>query len=86
MDSHFVSNPMGEFMSHGEDVVEEMYSIYKQQHGKIHSSKHEHVKRKHLFRHNMRCIILSFSFQLRQQIQRQRFTLNFDKRQESCQV
>ncbi|XP_067033013.1 uncharacterized protein [Acropora muricata] len=56
MDSHFVSNPMGEFMSHGEDVVEEMYSIYKQQHGKIHSSKHEHVKRKHIFRHNMRYI------------------------------
>ncbi|XP_068681166.1 uncharacterized protein [Montipora foliosa] len=56
LDSHFISNPMGEFMSHGEDIVEEMYSMYKRHHGKIYSSKHEHVKRKHIFRHNMRYI------------------------------
>lgn len=56
LDSHFVSNPMGEFMSYGEDLVDEMYHIYNQNHGKVHDSKHEHVKRKHIFRHNMRYI------------------------------
>ena len=54
LDSHFVSNPMGEFMSYGEDIVEEMYHMYKQHHSKVHDSKHEHIKRKHIFRHNMR--------------------------------
>ncbi|XP_078362424.1 uncharacterized protein LOC144646642 [Oculina patagonica] len=56
LDSHFVSNPMGEFMSYGEDIVDEMYHVYKQHHNKIHDSNHEHVKRKHIFRHNMRYI------------------------------
>lgn len=56
VDSHFVSNPMGEFMSYGEDLVDEMYHIYNQHHGKVHDSKHEHVKRKRIFRHNMRYI------------------------------
>lgn len=54
LDSHYVSNPMGEFMSYGEDIVEEMYQVYKDHHNKIHDSQHEHVKRKHIFRHNMR--------------------------------
>ncbi|KAK3752750.1 hypothetical protein QZH41_018716 [Actinostola sp. cb2023] len=59
MDSHLLGNPMQEFMSDGgisEKVIENMYNKYKTLHNKTYDSNHEHVKRKHMFRHNMRYI------------------------------
>ena len=58
MDSHLLGNPMQEFLSYGaaisEKAIDKMYVEYKTQHNKSYDSDEEHVKRKHIFRHNMR--------------------------------
>lgn len=56
--SHYLANPMAEYMhfSHHKDrELDKTYEEYQAKHGKNYSSLTEHERRKHIFKHNLRC-------------------------------
>lgn len=59
--SHYLANPMAEYMHfthHKERELDKTYKEYKAKHGKNYTSPTEHERRKHIFKHNLRCLHL----------------------------
>lgn len=57
--SHYLANPMAEYMhfSHHKDrELDKAYKEYQAKHGKNYTSPTEHERRKHIFKHNLRYI------------------------------
>ncbi len=59
LESSLIANPMQEFTPFSADRlvdVNEMYTDFKKDHGKVYDDKKEHTKRKHIYKHNMRLV------------------------------
>lgn len=55
--SHYLANPMAEYMHfrhHKDRELDKTYKDYKEKHGKNYTSPTEHERRKHIFKHNLR--------------------------------
>ena len=58
--SHYLANPMAEYMhfSHHKDrELDKTYKEYQGKLGKNYTSLTEHERRKHIFKHNLRCSV-----------------------------
>lgn len=52
---------MGEFamLHHEDDPVDADFHDFRKKHNRVYKDKMEHQKRKHIFRHNLRCVTLT---------------------------
>ena len=55
--SHYLANPMAEYLHfnhHKDRELDKTYKEYKSKHAKNYTSPAEHEQRKHIFKHNLR--------------------------------